>query len=496
MAPASIAQVAAEAARFVPAMVDPALLAEQSHEGHDDHQHENQREKSLEQALNENAAYNQNFLAQGPNEQQLSWVFDGPNQYMDTENIDQGMSAATGSNGYSQMTPPAAMTTTFAADYGNGQRGPRPRVRGKFDPERRKEISEIRKIGACIRCHMLRKPCGGGNPCELCSKIENARVWTFGCIRTQVEDIFEIFSAGLHVVLAYNSVNAAKNRISFTASAQQISASHHPESATLASSESANFASFRALQAQDPQSNNQMVYMLDSDNIDFPSKLDAYIEKVSSTFFEREASHFMQVTLNAAIAREEKLVKLSLKLWSFVHILVDQDAAWAMFRREIANGANQRVMIDQHDPTYSLVAHQLNAAVEKKVALLLKQILAPIKRDRRKKNDIQPFDKFLAGMICLNCIEKSIWLLESWEQPSFRPRWPLEKSPRHYIEQGDKLTTILPFVLMHRFSAPKTFTRSDGIVTVKMDDDSIASNSDIDGYYNTLNLSCKFSIPS
>merc|ERR1711939_461785 len=33
----------------------------------------------------------------------------------------------------------------------------RPKVRRKFGPERRKEVLEVRKMGACMRCRMLRR---------------------------------------------------------------------------------------------------------------------------------------------------------------------------------------------------------------------------------------------------------------------------------------------------------------------------------------------------
>jgi len=35
---------------------------------------------------------------------------------------------------------------------------PRPKVRGRFSASRRKEVQEVRKQGACVRCRMLKKP--------------------------------------------------------------------------------------------------------------------------------------------------------------------------------------------------------------------------------------------------------------------------------------------------------------------------------------------------
>ena len=50
-------------------------------------------------------------------------------------------------------TPQRDFTSEFGAS-----RPSRPKVRGRFSASRRKEVQEVRKRGACIRCRMLKKP--------------------------------------------------------------------------------------------------------------------------------------------------------------------------------------------------------------------------------------------------------------------------------------------------------------------------------------------------
>lgn len=60
----------------------------------------------------------------------------------------------------------------------------------------------------------------------------------------------------------------------------------------------------------------QEVYLLDAESDDIPSKLEVYIKKNASYFYERETSSFMKPTLllAAEINQEKKVCYLTL-LW-------------------------------------------------------------------------------------------------------------------------------------------------------------------------------------
>jgi hypothetical protein len=59
-------------------------------------------------------------------------------------------------------TPTAGNTTPtqthFTSGFSVNQKPSKPKVRGRFSDSRRKEVQDVRKKGACIRCRMLKKP--------------------------------------------------------------------------------------------------------------------------------------------------------------------------------------------------------------------------------------------------------------------------------------------------------------------------------------------------
>lgn len=52
---------------------------------------------------------------------------------------------------------PNTPAKAFVNDFGSSKPA-KPKVRGRFSADRRKEVQEVRKRGACIRCRMLKKP--------------------------------------------------------------------------------------------------------------------------------------------------------------------------------------------------------------------------------------------------------------------------------------------------------------------------------------------------
>ena len=88
---------------------------------------------------------------------------------------------------------------------------PNKKVRGPFSPTRKKEIHEVRKMGACLRCRMLRKTvrslsqssrvgeltsmqCSGGDPCASCEKLRNKRLWRTPCMRIRLAQAFDLYA--------------------------------------------------------------------------------------------------------------------------------------------------------------------------------------------------------------------------------------------------------------------------------------------------------------
>ncbi|KAI9746198.1 MAG: hypothetical protein M1818_000879 [Claussenomyces sp. TS43310] len=469
MAATAKSMAAAASARFVP-MLDPQLIGE----GLPDIPQSELPLDTAEQTL-------QRFLAHRPAQENQTWPMldgSGGNMYPDPD----GFIHQSQVNTFQPIAMNQGMTTEFSAEYGNGQKPNKPKVRGRFTPTRRKEVQEVRKRGACIRCRMLKKPCSGDSPCNTCKNVESARLWKQPCIRTRIADELDMYSAGLHAVLAYHEVNAVKSRVTFSPSPYPIEASHYPDTTI--------YATFNALSGQyvppekniDPSLDLDLDFtgptvthrILDNDNDDLPMKVEAYMKRMSSVFFDKESSHFMNVTLNTAlelsIQNQDVLLTRVLELWSTVHILVDHELSWAILEKTDASAeAGQGALIDD-TATYQLLCMQLNAAVEKKAALISKNVLNDLERRLLLRSSTSAFETFLVAIILLNCVEKSIWLFKSWEQDFLKARWPLDKTPIWYGSQGDRITDMLQMLLRMRGIPPKTYVRDeDGILATDAD---------------------------
>jgi hypothetical protein len=482
---------AAASARFVPSMLDPQLLGEGLSELP-------QPEMSIESELAQaNKALS--FVHRGGQESQTWPMLDGTggNMYPEVDGFENHMDQSRVNSFAQSLGINSSMTTEFSAEYGNDQKPNRPKVRGRFTPARRREVQEVRKRGACIRCRMLKKPCSGEHPCNTCRNVESARVWTQPCVRTRIADELDMYSSGLHAVLAYHQVQSFKSRMNFKALVNQIEATHYPEHTI--------YATFHALEGQETLQQNidpslglssdfhggiTRYRILDSDIDDLPQMIEAYMKRMSPVFFDKEPSHFMHITLATAqqlsIEKQDPLLTKALELWSTVHILVDPELKWSVYEKLSPDAeAGTGIPVKEDTDTYQLICLQLNAAVEKKASLISRTVLSDLERRLLQRNSTSSFETFLVALILLNCVEKSTWLYKSWEQDFLKARWPLDKTPIIYGAQGDRFTDMLHMLLRMRSIPPKTHQRP-GDNMLATDGDQIAKD-----YFDKLGLDCE-----
>ena len=482
--------MAAAAVRYVPSMVDPQLLA-------DDQNMSDQ--KALPHDLHEgDTAMSDNYY-DASHEHQSSWHnFDGmTSMYSEPDSIEQSHDspAITRAPSYPRLAM-VPIATEFATELGTGEKSIKQRVRGKFTSERRKEVQSVRKSGACVRCRMLRKTCSLGDPCDTCKAVDQPRLWKNACIRTKLAENFELYSCGLHVVLAHNGVKGLKARASFHPASYQIEASHFPLP------ETSIYASFNALEAQrmpnegniDPGLSNDYgaVFRVLDDNDELSLKLEAYLKKMVSHYVEKEPSHFMQTTLclaqTLALEKQDHVLSDVIDLWATVHIFVASELRWTFSKksdRDAQPGSGS--VINSDEAGSHLLDLQINAAAEKKASQLCKDVLSNMEKRLLRRDPDTFFETFLIALIFLNCVEKSTWLFTYWRQDNFKETWPLSKAQEMFIIQGEKTTNHLVMLLRYRNAPPKTRTREDGTLAV----DPNADNERVVNYFAELNLSCK-----
>jgi len=377
-------------------------------------------------------------------------------------------------------------------------------LRARFDPTRRKEVQEVRKIGACIRCRILRKTCSKGHPCDTCRKVLSPRVWRSGCVRTKFSEQLDLYSAGVQIVLAQNRINGLKNQWSqwpLMNHGTKIVGSHFPEKGI-----SLSLMVLERDPYQDPsmakdESNPQpvptetrKVVMIDNESQDVPGRLEAYMREVLPEFTRLEPSHFMRVTLELALRVAEEtnddLLKKSLELWGLVELL-DRERQWSI--RVVSNGVAHDWIKDdaqgEQQEIFTTICLQLAAAAERKAGSISKSLLTGMQRVLQDSKTKIGFGMYLATLVLLNSVEKSTWAFKAWEQDNLRPLWPLPKDPSTFSQQGYVIADLLRMLLAIRRALPRTARREEDGILVALDEDLT-----IQEYFENLNLNCKLAV--
>jgi len=387
--------------------------------------------------------------------------------------------------------------THFTTDFSVNHKITKPKVRGRFSDTRRKEVQEVRKRGACIRCRMLKKPCSGENPCNTCQNVESARLWKQPCIRTRIAEEFSLYSAGLHAMLAHHAVYQAKGSIRLNQTPGRIEASHHPSSG--------HFATFTPLKCQQtqPADIDPLIFaslaspdleLIDTDD-DISGKLDAYIKKIGPTLHSAEPSPFMQTTIQTALSiiptstSTDQLLPKVLELWSFNRILTCTSLTWHLYSNPTEAPSHSGPNTDNpsrtpitHAPSLNLIKLQLHSATEKRAACLARTIMNDLERRLLQRQQANPFETFLVAVILLACVERMCWLFRTYEPTSSsetdlakalqsQSKWPLDKAPAQYAQQGERFSDILNMLLKMRGVPPKPTPRDgDGVLLMVGDE--------------------------
>ncbi|KAJ9130361.1 Zn 2cys6 transcription factor protein [Pleurostoma richardsiae] len=383
----------------------------------------------------------------------------------------------------------------FRMDTQNGAKARHSRAR--FDADRRKEVQEVRKIGACIRCRILRKNCSKGHPCETCRKVLSPRIWRSGCVRTKFTEQLDLYSAGVQIVLAQNRINSLRIALAVSNRGLTVEASLFPETGMFV-----NVEVFQSDGPKDPSLNPEasvpdtsfadkwppnQVIMLDNDKEDVPAKLEMYMREMLHELVHREKSHFMRVTLETAIklAQEsnDQLLKKALELWGLVEIL-DRERQWTIMVKPTTPDAQPGwINAETDQETFTTICLQFTAAAERKAAATSKSLLTGMQRILQDSKTKIDFSMFFTTMILLNCVEKTTWSFKAWEQEGLQAMWPLEKEPANFTHQGYVIADLLRMLLAIRKALPRTRVReADGMLVTDEHDPIVKS------YFEDLHL--------
>jgi hypothetical protein len=385
--------------------------------------------------------------------------------------------------------------TALMADFGlSGKPVQKSNVRKRFDPDRRKEVQKLRKIGACIRCRTLKKPCSDTTPCFTCQSIEGPRLWKEPCTRARLADSFSLYTVGLLGTLAYRDVSQIKATLQIATSAGSLEVSHFDDFHI-----KLNIASVQGQRVSAASMNGystpQHVVLVDRESSDFAKKLEDYLEALAPALFDQEQSHFMKVTLKLAAelstSKQDLLLGRTLDLWTATQTLSDLHLGWKIATvQESAPDSFRRPIDESNNPhSHALISGQLRGAIEKRAEQLSKFVMSKLEKRFIEPHKNNQFETFLIAIILLNCTERITWLFRTWDNEQSAARWPLEKGPDTYTNQGDGFSDILHMLLRVRTLIPRTTSRpDDGILrTADKDSDKTATK-----WFESLSLTEQF----
>jgi hypothetical protein len=404
--------------------------------------------------------------------------------------------------GYHPPLDPTANIVTPAVRGGfrleaNGAKSRHSRQR--FTPERREQVKDVRKIGACIRCKILRKTCSRGEPCDTCRKVLSPRIWRSGCCRAKFTEQLDMYQAAVQNVMAQNHINKLKQLATNLVDRGLVLEAHNfPEHQSRLQ---LHILQSESIQEDETQSNptdldnvtsSYTVMMLDEKQ-DIPAKVEKYMREILPELINQEPSHFVQVTLRQGLelanASNDELLKKAIELWGHVE-LVNRERQWVMSIVSTASGddapAAQYIKEDTHQETFTTICLQLTAGAERKASQTSKTLLTGMQRVLQDSKVKMDFNMYLTSMILLNCIEKSTWEFKAWEQPNLRMVWPLPKEPSTFLRQGRVMSDLLRMLLVIRKVQPRTSCRdSDGKLVTDEEHPTVRH------YFETINLDCK-----
>lgn len=485
----NMAAVATAAARYIPPMVDPQLFQSEVHESHTD-----SMTPKFDQDSHDAASPNANFFSNTV-DHPSNWVMmdamPASNMYHAETNHSEHAFESPETSAHTQIVQPLQMQEpmNMIAEYGNGRKASKPKVRGRFETVRRKEVQKVRRLGACLRCRMLKKPCGEGTPCPTCISVANARVWNFQCTRINTGERVEMFTAGLHAALSLDAHLDSKTKIQFRSSPHLVDVTHYPDTNY--------YATFHAISGHESSSTgNNIDPGLNGDagtqirrlfDDDLELELTKYMKNILPVFVEREQAQFIKVTLETAMQRSDDVPVLTacLELWVWVHFLADSSSSWIITERlseQLPAGVGH--IIDKSvDPiSYEDLRGQLNAAAEKKATKAFRDVLADFEKRLLTRAKTFRFDFFLVAMVVLNCIEKCMWLYRSWGEG--KERYTLSKATEEYLMHGEELAQTILLLLQARTLAPNVFVQPDGYLGSDTD-------ADFSDWFSRAQLTCE-----
>lgn len=354
------------------------------------------------------------------------------------------------------------------------QNGNRSRhARARFEETRRKEVQQIRMIGACVRCRILRKTCSKGDPCDTCRKVLAPRLWRSGCIRIKFTDELDLYNAGVQIAHCQKMVKRYKETMNFDHATVTLDATHSTSGIGIAVDA---LRGSRLSELVDPTVSKEYhsaitVTMIDDLEV-LPDKMEHYVKAMLPEFIRKEEANFSQITLATAFGLpcqtedEKTVLQMAIELWGYVEV-IERELKWSLSTRPspIARTAGKTITRENDVDLYKTMCLQLTAAAERRAMTTSKDLLRKMQQMLQHGRTTIRHPVFFAILVLLITLEKSTWAFKCWEDvEALRDCWPLDNPPSYYTSQGLRMAEIFRMLLVIRKALPKISIREDGML--------------------------------
>ena len=363
-----------------------------------------------------------------------------------------------GQHTFGSLAVPAAEPTP---SFGLLQNPSKARGRNRFNDVRRKEVQEVRKRGACMRCRMLKKSCSEGTPCTACQSIESARLWKGACLRTRICYEFTLYSKGLFHSKAKIEVPAAVQGLQQLAMPGRIEVRFFSFSDVFVSfavkqySEAPGAATLSVdpgLQdGGDPQKTQAEAIWLLDEGEGISDKIESYVTQVAAACIDREKSAFHRDTLwrartiddaeraenaknttgpsptRSSYSIHDSLLRNAIELWVETTMLASPDDLALSLQYEPTKTPQKQADIESCElddarnripltsQSYLLIRSQLLAATESRAWKLARSIMNELERRLLQRQQVSRFGTFISAIILLSCVERITGFYRSFD---------------------------------------------------------------------------------
>lgn len=168
------------------------------------------------------------------------------------------------------------------------------------------------------------------------------------------------------------------------------------------------------------------------------------------------------------------MLERAVELWVSTLILVDTDLTWKTYCNPTLPPTSMHTLSQPNDEgrlpidevtdaeSYGLLCSQLRAGMEKRAMQLSKSVINDLERRLLQRQKTGYFETFLIAMVLLNCVERTCWLFQSWDNEDFAQRvsghLPVTSSQSTNSIYSGHWTSVLPTITARPSTLPKFCT--------------------------------------